>query len=127
MSARIYHLRELAHSRSGDKGDTSNVAVIAYRPEFFDTIVAQVTESQAREHFGALVKGRITRYVLPQFHALNLVLEESLGGGVTRSLSLDPHGKSYSALILTMPIEVPPDMAEELIQRGREPIDATKN
>lgn len=124
MSTRIFHLRELAHSRAGDKGDTCNVSVIAYRPEFFDTIVAQVTESQVRAHFGALAKGRITRYVLAHFKALNLVLEESLGGGVTRSLSLDPHGKSYSALMLTLPVVVDDTVAAMLGAAGRRPIDA---
>ena len=73
-----------------------------------------------RAHFGGIVKGHVTRYELPNVHAINLVLEQALGGGVTRSLSLDPHGKSYSALILTMPIEVPPDLAEELLAAGAE-------
>ncbi len=100
------------------------MSVIAYRPEFFDTIVTQVTEPQVRAHFGTLVKGRITRYVLPQFHSLNLVLEEALGGGVTRSLSLDPHGKSYSALMLTMPVVVDDPVAAMLRAAGRPPIDA---
>jgi len=124
MSPAIYMLRELAHSRAGDKGDTSNVSVIAYRPEFFDTIVAQVTEDDVRFHFGTLVRGRIMRYVLPQFHALNMVLEQSLGGGVTRSLSLDPHGKSYSALILTLPVVVDNAQSALLQSAGRRPVDA---
>lgn len=117
-----YYLRELAHARSGDKGDTSNIGVIAYRPEFYPLIVAQVTVDRVRAHFRGLVKGPITRYELPRFSAINLVMEQSLGGGVTRSLSLDPHGKSYSALILTMPIEV--DEANALLLRaaGRKPI-----
>lgn len=125
MSHSIFHLRELAHSRAGDKGDTNNVSVISYRAEFFETIVAQVTEQQVRDHFGSLVRGRVTRYVLPQFHALNIVMEESLGGGVTRSLSLDPHGKSYSALILAMPIVVEPTIASMLTAAGRQPIDGS--
>ena len=124
MNARIFHLRELAHSRAGDKGDTCNVSVIAYRPEFFDTIVTQVTEPQVRAHFGTLAKGRITCYVLPQFHSINFVLEEALGGGVTRSLSLDPHGKSYSALMLTLPVLVNDAVAAMLRAAGRRPIDA---
>lgn len=123
MKSNIFFLRELAHSRAGDKGDTSNVSVIAYHEDFFESIVAQVTEQEVRAHFGSLVKGAITRYELPQFHAMNFVLENALGGGVTRSLSLDPHGKSYSALILTMPILVSNNIAELLRTSGRTPID----
>jgi hypothetical protein len=123
MSDRIFHLRELAHSRSGDKGDTSNVAVIAYRPEFFATILDQLSVERIRDHFGHLVRGRITRYELPQFHAINIVMEQALGGGVTRSLSLDPHGKSYSALILAMAVVVDETVAQSLRASGRQPID----
>jgi hypothetical protein len=123
MRDRIFHLRELAHSRSGDKGDTSNVAVIAYRPEFFATILGQLSVERIRDHFGDLVRGRITRYELPQFHAINIVMEQALGGGVTRSLSLDPHGKSYSALILAMAVVVDEPVARSLRAAGRRPID----
>ncbi len=118
-------LRELAHARSGDKGDTSNIGVIAYRDEFYPLILAQVTVERVKAHFRGLVKGRITRYELPRFSAINLVLEESLGGGVTRSLSLDPHGKSYSALILTLVIEVDDANAALLREAGRKAIDET--
>jgi hypothetical protein len=119
----LFYLRELAHARSGDKGDTSNIGVIAYREEFYPLIAAQVTVERVRAHFRGLVKGRITRYELPRFSAINLVLEESLGGGVTRSLSLDPHGKSYSALILTLVIEVDEANAALLRAAGRQPVD----
>lgn len=118
-----FYLRELAHARSGDKGDTSNIGVIAYREAFYPLIAAQVTVERVRAHFRGLVKGRITRYELPRFSAINLVLEESLGGGVTRSLSLDPHGKSYSALILTLVIEVDEANAALLRVAGRQPVD----
>lgn len=124
MKERIFHLRELAHSRAGDKGDTSNVSVIAYRPEFFDLILEQVSVERVRDHFGSLVRGRITRYELPQFHALNFIMEQALGGGVTRSLSLDPHGKSYSALILAMTIVVDESAAALLGAAGRQPVEA---
>ena len=119
-----FYLRELAHARSGDKGDTNNIGVIAYEPHYYPLLLKWVTAERVKAHFGSLVKGRVTRYEMPNVHALNLVLEGALGGGVTRSLSIDPHGKSYSALILTIPVEVPPDIAEELIQRGRQPLDA---
>lgn len=121
---KTFYLRELAHARSGDKGDINNVGVIAYEPHYYPLIRQWLTPERAKAHFGGIVKGSVTRYELPNVHALNFVLEGALGGGVTRSLSIDPHGKSYSALILTIPVEVPPDIAQELIERGRKPIDA---
>ena len=117
-----FYLREIAHARAGDKGDTSNIGVVAYKAEYFPVVQAQVTPERVRAHFRGLVKGTVTRYELPQLWAINLVLEQALGGGVTRSLSLDPHGKSYSALILTLPVEVDEAMAAELIKAGRQPI-----
>ena len=119
---KFFHLREIAHARAGDKGDTCNIGVIAYAPEFYPLIVEQVTVDRVREHFRGLVAGPITRYELPNVDAINLVLERSLGGGVTRSLSLDPHGKSYSALILTMRISVDDEIAVRLQRQGRVPL-----
>jgi hypothetical protein len=121
---KTFYLREIAHARAGDKGDTSNIGVIAYRPEYYPIILEQVTVERVREHFRGLVQGPITRYELPNVEAINLVLERALGGGVTRSLSLDPHGKSYSALILTMTIDVDESIAEQLIRQGRIPLPA---
>jgi hypothetical protein len=121
-----FYLREIAHARAGDKGDTNNIGVIAYEPHYYPIILRWVTPERVRAHFRNIVKGPITRYELPKVHAINLVLENALGGGVTRSLSVDPHGKSYSALILTMPVEVPDDLAVELIERGRKPLDVTE-
>jgi hypothetical protein len=123
---KTFYLREIAHARSGDKGDTNNIGVIAYEPHYYPLLLQWVTPERVKAHFGSIVKGPVTRYELPNVHAINLVLEGALGGGVTRSLSIDPHGKSYSALILTIPIEVPPDIAEELIQRGRRPLEAAQ-
>jgi hypothetical protein len=119
---RTFYLRELAHARAGDKGDTNNVGVIAYESHYYPIILRAVTPERVKEHFRGIVKGRITRYELPNLNAINLVMEGALGGGVTRSLSLDPHGKSYSALMLTMPVEVPEDIAAELMLKGRHPI-----
>ena len=116
---KTFYLREIAHARAGDKGDTSNIGVIAYRPEFYPLILAQVTVDRVARHFKSLVRGPITRYELPNVHAINLVLERSLGGGVTRSLSLDPHGKSYGALILTMRVNVDDEVARRLEAQGR--------
>lgn len=117
-----FFLREIAHARSGDKGDTSNIGVIAYRRDDYALLVGQVTVERVREHFRSLVRGPVRRYELPNVDALNFVLEQSLGGGVTRSLSLDPHGKSYAALILTLPVTVDPARAARLIAQGRRPL-----
>ena len=117
-----FYLREIAHARAGDKGDASNIGVIAYRPEDYPLLVEQVTVKRVRAHFGDLVRGAITRYELPNVDALNFVLENSLGGGVTRSLSLDPHGKSYGALILTLPVTVSDAVAARLVAQGRKPL-----
>ncbi|MBL8385236.1 MAG: hypothetical protein JNM90_19290 [Burkholderiales bacterium] len=121
MSAR-FHLREIAHARAGDKGDTCNIGVIAYRPEYYPILLAQVTPEAVRAHFRGLVRGAVTRYELPLVEAVNLVLENALGGGVTRSLSLDPHGKSYAALILSMPVTVDDAIAGRLQALGRRPL-----
>lgn len=121
----IFYLREIAHARSGDKGDTNNIGVIAYEADFYPIIVQQITPDAVKKHFGDLVKGQVTRYELPRVDAINLVLANSLGGGVTRSLSHDPHGKSYSALILSMPVEVSSDIARRLKAAGRTPIRKT--
>jgi len=126
MSKRFY-LREIAHARAGDKGDTSNIGVIAYEPRYYPLILEQVTPDRVRAHFKGLVQGDIKRYELPKQHAVNLVLERALGGGVTRSLSLDPHGKSYSALILTLAVTVDDDIAQVLEANGRTPIGPAPN
>ena len=118
----LFYLREIAHARAGDKSDTNNVGVIAYEPRFYPIIVQQITPEAVKKHFGSLVKGAVTRYELPLVHAINLVLENALGGGVTRSLSHDPHGKSYSALILSMAVEIDADLAAQLQAAGRKPI-----
>ncbi|CAM3295433.1 AtuA-related protein [Thalassospira profundimaris] len=99
-------LRDIAHSRTGDKGNISNVSVIAYRPEDWPVLLEQVTAERVRDHFGSLIAGDVVRYELPQIGALNFVMYEALGGGVTRSLALDPHGKCLSSRLLTLPIEV---------------------
>jgi hypothetical protein len=100
-------LRDLAHSRAGDKGNTANVSVIAFRQEDYLHLVRHVTAELVKAHFGPIVKGAVTRYELPNVGALNFVLQETLGGGVTRSLGLDPHGKCLSSLILEMDIPEP--------------------
>lgn len=97
-------LRELAHSRTGDKGDTSNISLIAYESADYPLLVRYVTAERVREHFAGIVRGDVTRYELPKLGALNFVMEGALGGGVTRSLALDAHGKSLSSALLSMEI-----------------------
>jgi hypothetical protein len=102
-------LREIAHSRTGDKGDTSNISLIVYRAEHYPLICRAVTAARVGEHFSDLVHGEVARYEMPTIGALNFVLRSALGGGVTRSLALDAHGKSLSSALLDMDIE--PDEA----------------
>jgi hypothetical protein len=97
-------LREIAHARAGDKGDTSNIAVIAYDERDYRLLERHVTAERVREHFAGIVRGEVTRYELPLVGALNFVLRSALGGGVTRSLALDAHGKSLSSAVLDLDI-----------------------
>ena len=97
-------LRDLAHTRAGDKGDISCISVIAHRLEDFAVLEQHVTAERVRSHFAELVTGHVERYVLPQLGALNFVLHGALAGGVTRSLALDAHGKSLSSALLTLEI-----------------------
>ena len=95
-------LYELAHSRAGDKGNTSILSVIAYRPEDYPTLAERVTAAAVAQHLRGIVQGEIRRYELPQLCALQFVCEHSLNGGVTTSLALDAHGKSLSFALLEM-------------------------
>lgn len=95
-------LRDLAHARAGDKGDTSNIALIVYDPAQFARVAGHVTAARVAAHFGDMVRGPVLRHELPHLGALNFVLHGALGGGVTRSLSLDAHGKSLSSSLLEM-------------------------
>jgi hypothetical protein len=98
-------LREIAHSRAGDKGNRSTISVIAYDIKDFPAIEKSITAERVRAHYAGIVKGRVERFVVPQLGALNFVLHDALGGGVTRSLALDAHGKCLSSAILTMSID----------------------
>ncbi|MGA7328117.1 MAG: hypothetical protein WBX25_27415 [Rhodomicrobium sp.] len=100
-------LREIAHSRTGDKGNTSNISVIVYNPAHFSHLSEQVTVERVGQLFSEIVHGEIRRYELPNLGALNFVMERALGGGVTRSLSLDAHGKSLSSALLNLDIAEP--------------------
>jgi len=95
-------LRDVAHSRTGDKGNTSNISVIAYRAEDFPRIRELVTAERVRAQLAGLMPSQVTRYEMPQLGALNFVIMGALGGGVTRSLALDAHGKALSSILLDM-------------------------
>ena len=107
-------LTKLAHARSGDKGDTANVGVIALKDEYYPLLVREVTAEAVKEHFGAMVKGAVERFELPNLNALNFLLHESLGGGGTLSLMTDAQGKTFSTALLRMKIEVNGDEAKGL-------------
>lgn len=98
-------LREIAHSRTGDKGDISNISLIVYKPEDYKRIREQVTAEKVKEWFAEIVRGDVVRYEIPSLGALNFVMYKALGGGVTRSLAIDMHGKSLSSVLLDMVIE----------------------
>lgn len=98
-------LRELAHARSGDKGDVSNISVIAYDRSGYDQMRQVLTPERVKQHLRGIVRGEVRRYDLPDLMALNFVLNGALGGGVTRSLALDAHGKCLSGLLLELDLE----------------------
>ena len=100
-------LREIAFSRSGDKGNISNVSVIPYDEKHFEVIKDQVTIESVKDAYGTLVKGDIKRFELPGIKALNFVMYAALGGGVSRSLCLDVHGKSRGAIMGAIDVEIP--------------------
>lgn len=97
-------LRDIAHSRTGDKGNTSNISVIAYDEKDYRLLEKHVTAERVKAHFAEIVEGEVTRYELPGIGALNFVLRGALAGGVTRSLALDAHGKGLSSAILDLDI-----------------------
>jgi hypothetical protein len=107
-------LTKLAHARSGDKGDTANVGVIALKDEIYPILVREVTAENVKKHFGEMVKGEVERFELPNLKSLNFLLHESLGGGGTLSLMTDAQGKTFSTALLRMKIEIPDAEAERL-------------
>jgi hypothetical protein len=107
-------LTKLAHARSGDKGDTANVGLIALRDEYYVLLVREVTAVRVKHHFEGICKGEVERFELPNLHALNFLLHESLGGGGTLSLMTDAQGKTFSTALLRMWVEVAETEAKAL-------------
>jgi hypothetical protein len=106
MSGQLGHrtVRDIAHARAGDKGNISNVNVWAYDPADYDSLKAALTPERVKAAFPQLIRGAVQRYEMPHLHGLNLVMQEALEGGVNSSLNLDSHGKSWSFLILSLPL-----------------------
>ena len=113
-------LRDIAHARAGDKGNISNISVIAYDPADYPLLERWLTADRVRQHLRTLVRGEVQRYILPGLGALNFVLHDALAGGVTRSLALDAHGKTLSSALLTL--EIP----EAETRGGTNPADTAK-
>ncbi len=107
-------LLKLAHARSGDKGDTANVGVIALKDEFYPILLREVTAEKVKNHFGEMVKGKVERFDLPNLKALNFLLHESLGGGGTLSLMTDAQGKTFSTALLRMTVEISETEAQSI-------------
>ena len=107
-------LTKLAHARSGDKGDTANVGLIALRDAFYPLLAREVTAARVKEHFKGICQGEVERFELPNLGALNFLLHESLGGGGTLSLMTDAQGKTFSTALLRMEIEVSDDEVKAL-------------
>jgi hypothetical protein len=107
-------LLKLAHARSGDKGDTANVGLIALKDEYYSLLAREVTAERVKEHFDGICKGSVERFELPNLKALNFLLHESLDGGGTLSLMTDAQGKTFSTALLRMEIDVADDVLKSL-------------
>ena len=105
-------LAEIAFARSGDKGDTANIGLIAFRPSIYPILVQEVTADRVKRHFEGVCEGEVERFELPNLRALNFLLHRSLGGGGTVSLMLDAQGKTFSTALLRMEIEVPDELLD---------------
>ena len=111
-------LYAMAHARSGDKGDGSNVGVLAYDDRAYEILKAWLTPERVKMHFGEIVKGRVDRYDLPNLRGLNFILHDSLGGGGSASLKTDAQGKTHGMAMLRMNVEVPDDYDPPAIGRA---------
>jgi hypothetical protein len=114
-------LVDIAHARSGDKGDTANVGVIAVRSEWYPLLARELTRERVAAHFRGMINGDVERYELPNLDALNFLLHGALGGGGTLSLKTDAQGKVFSTALLRMVLDVPDEEARRLnLPRGKE-------
>lgn len=113
-------LVEIAHARSGDKGDTANVGLIALRPEWFSVLAREVTRERVKAHYDGVITGDVERFELPNLNALNFLLHGALDGGGTLSLKTDAQGKVFSTALLRMTIDVPDEEARKLGIKPRE-------
>ena len=107
-------LREIAHGRAGDKGNTSNISVFAYEPEFYPLLKDQLSAERFKAFYNGAIKGDVLRYEVDNIEAMNFVCHGALGGGVSRSLCLDNYGKALSAAVLGFEIEVPDELRAKL-------------
>jgi hypothetical protein len=105
-------LLQVAHARSGDKGDTANIGLIALKPEFYPVLVKEVTCKRVKQHFKGICEGPVECFELPNLNALNFLLHNSLGGGGTLSLRTDAQAKTFSAALLRMEIDIPDELAD---------------
>jgi hypothetical protein len=115
MDDPTFPLHHLAHGRTGDKGNISNISVIAWHPDLWDVLVQQVTVEAVAQRFRTRPPGSVRRFLLPRLHIMNFVLDDALDGGVNSSLNLDSHGKSLSYILLDLPIRVPSNLVHRLV------------
>jgi hypothetical protein len=115
MYEHTFPLHHLAHGRTGDKGNSSNISVIAWHPELWDVLVDQVTVEAVDAAFSKRPPTAVRRYLLPRLHTMNFVLNDALDGGVNSALNLDSHGKSLSYILLDLPIKVPGHLIHRLV------------
>lgn len=116
-------LWRLAHGRTGDKGNRSNISVVAWHPALWPLLVEQVTEDAVARCFAHRRPTRVQRFLLPQLQAMNVVIDDVLDGGVNDALNLDSHGKSLAFLLLELPVQVPPELLP-LLRGPQEPAAA---
>lgn len=111
-------LSRIAHARSGDKGDGSNVGVLAGSTELYEFLVEQLTTRRVKEHFAQVCRGEVERFLVPNLNALNFILHDSLGGGGTESLKTDAQGKTHAQGMLALELEVPGELLEPMDSTG---------
>jgi len=114
-------LYRAAHARTGDKGNRSNISLIAWHPRLWELLVEQVTEAVVARQFAHRRPSRVVRHLLPQLHAMNFVLDDVLDGGVNDALNLDSHGKALSFLLLDLSLEVPVELGDCLVGHSTSP------